>query len=647
MSQQNLFSNVANPNQKRITELEKIIKKAKVAYYIDSKPIMSDDDFDLLRDELKILDPNNRILALTGTDVKDKKGWASKKLSEPMGSLEKVNSMKEFNDWAEQHKGKKMVYNPKGDGGSIELTYLKGKLVSAITRGDGYEGFDILSNVLKMKNVKPTIKTTADVVILQGEILIYYTDFLALKKLVNDPEKYKNPRNTANGLAKSQSNSDYCKFLTILYWGASIRGNKVLPDDFEGVCKHYGVKSIGTYQIKHLQEYYDKLGKDPDKREEIMRKIYNFDIDGFVVKCNEPPQMRGNTPVNYIAVKFPAPAAVTKISEILLDKGKSGQITPVAKFDPPVNLMGATITKASIGSWSLMQQKGLFPGAIVKVIRANDVIPKIEEVVTPATVKFTLADAQKIMGDTNVVVRGAHLFTTTRDTQTVIYEIVNMFKILEIQNVAESTIEAIVNHFNIKHAYEIFDVDFDKMKTVAGFGDSKIDNLKLQIQAKSRVSFKIFMDCLNVNNMGTSRIVEIVNTFGLKNVNDLYKLKEQDFLKVNAFSDVLAKSVYDGLQAKKDFAYQLVNRLIIDDDIGKPVSNKLGGKKFCITGRTSMKRSDMEKLIEANGGKNSSIGSCDYLINNDSDSTSSKNKKAAEKGIPVISEKQFFKTFGL
>lgn len=657
MAQGNLFAS-SNPNQKRIDELSKQIHDHKKRYYIDNKPTISDNDFDLLVDELKLLDPTNRVLTLTGSDIKDKKNWAVRKLSSQMGSLQKVNSLKEFYDWAEKHKGKDMVYNPKGDGGSIELTYVKGELVYATTRGDGYEGSDITSNVLKMKNVKKTIKTTADLLLLKGEILIFTTDWIALRKLVNDPKKYNSPRNTANGIAGSQTHSDYCKFLTILYWGTAIRGKDVLPMEHEKVCKHYGVKSIGTYNIRHIEEYYNKLGADPSKREEIMRKIYGFDIDGFVVKCNEEPQMRGNTPVNQIAVKFPAEKAVTTISEIFLEKGKTGQITPVAIFNPSVNLMGANISKASTGSWSMMQAKGWFPGAVVEVIRANDVIPKIVGVRKPANKPFTLDDAKKIMNDTNLTINGAHLFSSTRDTQMVEFEILNIFKTLEFMNVAESTVEAIVKHFGLKHAYEIFDVDLDQMKKVAGFGDSKIDGLKQQIQDKKKVSFKIFVDCLNINSLGTSRIVEVVNTLHLNSCDDLYKVTEKDLLKVNAFSDVLAGNVYNGLQAKKDFAYQLYKRLTIDNSIGKPVSSKLDGIKLCITGKTSMKRSEMEKLIESHGGKNSSIGGCHYLINNDSDSSSSKNKKMADrvtKGeltpngepIAVINERDFFTKFGL
>jgi len=625
----------------RILELEKQILAAKEAYYIDDSPIITDDEYDALEAELRLLEPTNRVLALTGSDLKNKSIWPCKKLTEIMGSLEKINSIAEFKKWYLPFKGKRIIGNPKADGGSIQLTYLKGKLASAITRGNGYEGFDLLNNVLKMKNVKAQIETTADVVVLKGEMLITNKNFIALNEesKKNCDTVYVNARN-AIGISKNKDGK-YCEYLTILYYAASIRGKEVLPSDIKQVCKHYGLgnMSANTFTEQEVEKLYEDVTKNRD--------YYGFLIDGLVLKIDEPVKFKGNKPTNQIALKFPAAKGIGKIQEISYQKGKTGRITPVVNLEKPVFLAGANIQRASLGSWEIMKTLKVFPGAIIEISRANDVIPHVERVITPATKDVTIQDIQKILNDNTIYENGAHLYSKMKDDNTIVFDIIHMFSVLEFKNVAKATIKSIVDHFKLKESYEIFDVDLQKLLNVDGFGQSKIDNLQLQIKEKTKVDLKTFVDCLNISNLGTSRIVEIVNHFNCRNLNDIYKLNENDFLSVNSFAGTMANTAYTGLQNRKSYAYELAKRITIDTTVQKNLSNVLNGINFCITGKTAMKRSEFEKLIEKNGGKNTSINSANYLITNDTDSGSSKNKAAEAKGIPIISEKEFFTKFSI
>jgi DNA ligase (NAD+) len=625
----------------RILELEKEILAAKEAYYINDDPIITDDEFDSLEDELRLLDPNNRVLSLTGSDLKNKSAWACKPLTEVMGSLEKINSILEYKKWSAQHPGKQVVLNPKADGGSIQLTYLKGKLSSAITRGNGYEGFDLLNNVLKMKNVKAQIETTADVVVLKGEMLVTNKNFIELNKKskANGDREYVNARNCI-GVSRNKDGK-YCEYLTILYYAASIRGKEVLPSDIKSVCKAYGLGNMSAQKMDadDIIKLYDQITNQRD--------YYGFLIDGLVIKVDEPVKFKGNKPTNQIALKFPAEKGKGIVKEISYQKGKTGRITPVVNLEKPVVLAGASISRASIGSWEIMRNKKIFPGAVVVISRANDVIPHIDEVTAYSPKDVTIQDIRNILNDQTIYENGAHLYSKAIDDNTIVFDIIHMFEVMEFKNIAKATIKAIVDHFKIKEAYEIFDVDLQKLLKVDGFGQSKIDNLARQIKEKTKIDLKTFIDCLNISNLGTSRIVEIVNHFNSRNLNDIYKLTENDFLQVTAFGNTMANTAFEGLKKRKQYAYELAKRLTIDNAVQVNLSDILKDMNFCITGKTAMKRSEFEKLIEKNGGKNTSVGKANYLITNDTDSGSSKNKFAEANNIPIISEKQFFSQFAV
>jgi DNA ligase (NAD+) len=600
--------------------LEDKILEAKKHYY-EGNPIMSDDDYDLLENQLKLLDPSNRVLRMTGSDIKDKNSWPLTKLTEPMGSLNKVKSYQEFESWFQKYKHINAFFNPKGDGGSIQLTYQNGKLIQAVTRGNGYEGEDILSNVLKMKNVKANISDKR-LIVLKGELLILNDDFKKLNKI----KFYANPRNAAAGISKNK-NAENVEFVTILYYAMSIDGKNVVISKLQDEINKLGnLRHIGIHHISKLKEMYYKLIDERD--------YFGFDIDGLVIKTDEDPIMKGNCPVNYMALKFPAKSEVATIDTITFERSRTGRVVPVAKLKNPVYLSGAQVQNVSLGSWDLMHQKKFYPGSIVEVIRANDVIPFVKSLRDGSNaVKVTIDDVKKSINDNTLYVEGAHLKSKKRDNNSIVYDVKYILvDVLEYKNFSGSSILDIVEHFKLKEAYEFFDINPDELLNVDGWGQSKVDNLKLQMKDKNKVDIKMFIKCLSIENFGSSRIAKVCNTLNIKDFYDLYdvqtagrkitfKFTAADLMKANAIQETLAKSYVKEFIEKAEIAYQLSRRLTIETSGSQQnVSNILNNLNFCITGKTSVSRKILEKMITENGGNNTSINKANFLLTNDTDS---------------------------
>lgn len=618
--------------QEKIKKLSDQVLEFKKAYYND-EPIISDDEYDLIEDSLRILDPNNRVLKLTGIDIKERNNWPTQNLFVRMGSLNKVKSIAEFSKWFSEQNNSNYLFNPKGDGISIQLKYENGNLISATTRGNGFQGEDILENVLKMKNVNDKINNIAKKdIILKGEIVCCHEDFEKIKS-----QGYANPRNAASGIAKSNDGFN-CEHLTILYYGVHINNMEVKPSEVENFLNKMEVKSIGFYgfnDLNQLKQTYDEITND--------RNRFGFDIDGLVIKEDNDAIYHNNCPTNQIALKFPAQKGIAQIDSIKFQQGRTNRLTPVATFVNPIYLGGAQISKCSLGSWGLVLEKEIYPGSIVEVIRANDVIPYINHVVDSSQSKpISIYDIRKELNDDTVYLDGENLFIeANKSRETIINEIFHIFNILEIKNISKRSIESMVDFFNIKECYEIFDCNFDELVNLDGWGKSKIKTIKEQLtEKKSSVDLNQMVRMLNIANLGNSRTTEIINSLEVKTLEQFLNLTVWDLLKVPTIQDRLSETIWEGLNNRKEIGLELNKRLTIENK-SKVVGDSLKGICFSITGKTSKPRKEMEKFIESLGGKNTSINKATYLITNDSSSNSSKNKNAEKLGVKIISEKEF------
>lgn len=353
-----------------LNPLREKIKSAREAYY-NLDPIISDQEYDALIDELKSLNPQDEEVTKVGAAVSKHSVWEKVEHTIPMGSLDKVNSKDEFMKWVEETKAKKFLITYKIDGSSMELVYKQGKLVRCVTRGDGKIGEDVTRNVIQIPTVLKEISETGDTTI-RGEVVMYKDVFNA-----KYAHKYANPRNTAAGRVRDKKDGGKdCENLTFLAY-TIISENKIPTEEGQFiVLRELGFETPmyscgGSFE---MDEYYRGTKR--------FREDLPYEIDGMVVRVDDVAAQEelgelNMRPKGQVAWKFDPSMAQTKVINIRWSIGTSGRITPVAEVEP-VGIGGVTITSISLHNLAIFKDLALFKGCRVLIARRGDVIPYIE-----------------------------------------------------------------------------------------------------------------------------------------------------------------------------------------------------------------------------------------------------------------------------
>lgn len=377
-------------NQAHIDQLAARIKQASDAYYNGLPPLMSDAAWDALADELRKLDPTNPVLLSIGAPVPTSGplvggGWPKVSHVIPMGSLNKAQVEADMNAW---HKGcqtnNHLVIMDKLDGGSISLVYAKRRLVQAVTRGDGIIGEDITRNALLMKGAVKMLPATIpdghggqtptpDNVYVRGEVIIQDDDF----KTYFPGES--NPRNSANGTMKRQSDNAKCAHLTVICYNFMPRGVGLHTKSAElAILTNLGFLTPKWSLVPSIKDVFDVYTKYVN----TIRKTIGYWIDGLVIEVDalDTREALGDLngrPKGSIAFKFPHEEKTSILRDVIWQVGNSGRITPVAIFDEVI-LGGAKVSKASLAGVRQVEHMKLFPGCKVLISKRNDIIPRVE-----------------------------------------------------------------------------------------------------------------------------------------------------------------------------------------------------------------------------------------------------------------------------
>jgi DNA ligase (NAD+) len=636
--------------------LEKL-SVADAAYYGDGSSKISDSEYDRLKDLLRKLDPDNDYLKKVASEALSEtledSNWEKQKHDFPLGSLNKVNTYPEYERWDnKEHK----VVEEKLDGMSIALTYLKGTLVSAVTRGTGEVGENITRNVQKMKGVPQFIKHDS-LLVIRGEIVLKKSVFNSL------PEELKgrNCRNMATGSAKELSGSK-CHFLNVIVYSILNSSDQSELNDLLKL-KELGFDVVPYQVTRSSSEVYSIYESyHNDKREKL-----DYDIDGLVIKPLTKKKDTWAYPAFQVAWKFPNQRGKAKLLDVIWQV--SGErINPVAILSP-TEVAGVTISKASLHNVSYIDSLNLCIGDTVEITRRNDVIPQVERV-------LEAHGGAKVVASSSCPICGGNVSYATNINDDEMAWLVcnnpecpeknkkNIIKWLEVnetKGVAEKTIDLLFENKIatslpefIKLAEPSKEVT-KKILSIEGMGDSKLETLQEQIKSTLNIDLNKFLGGLNLDGFGCrmwTKLLEYMqietDSISLKHVIDFIEVPSDRGLgHVPGFAETSIKELKESIRNKKEYILELA-ALVTIRNYEKPTlfSNKLQGMSFCFTGElNSMNRKQAQDNVLKYGGdcKSSVTKGLTYLVTNDPHSGSSKNQKAQKLGSKIISEDEFLK----
>lgn len=629
----------------RINELVSLIKRYQTSYY-NGEGEISDAEFDALWDELKNLDPENEILKKIGTDSGN---FAKLRHVMPMGSQEKAANPEQFLGWASKHVYDEYFVEFKLDGASLELQYEHGKLVHAVTRGDGTIGDDITVNAKKMNGVAAALFDLA------GNLIDYSGGIRGEVIMTHDVHKEKfsdkaNCRNAANGLMK-RKDGEGCEYLKLIVYDAfSPSGNQPFSDEESKInwLKSCGFNTVPLKICKSPQEVIEYRSHVMDIRNQL-----EYDIDGLVIKerqINFQDASRAR-PDRQIAFKFSLEEAVT-ILRCVDWSVNGGTYTPVAVFDE-VELNGTKVQRASLANPDTMKALGVKIGCKVVVVKRGEIIPKIESVIH----EDALCESPVVFPDkceccgSKLIDNGSRLYCPNKKcSKRILHQLLKWVQVADIRDLGETLVTQLFEKGKVQSISDLYKLSAEDLtpfflneESLAAEKKSLgAEKVAASIQNHRRMSLAVFIAGFDIEGIGETTVEKLVAA-GFNTLNALLNMTVEQASAVYGFAEILAKTAVDGLNENAlEMRYLAENFVeIVQDSAGKLV-----GKSFCFTGELhSMKRNDAEALVKANGGtcKSSVTKDLSYLVTNDVSSGSSKNQKAVKFGIPVINEEQFFK----
>jgi DNA ligase (NAD+) len=620
----------------RIKELEDKIFKGRNDYYNDLPTTVSDKTYDAWVDELRTLSPFSKAITAIGAPVASSE-WKKARHQIPMGSLDKVNTPTEMSKWVDEtlevvDPDGKLLITEKLDGISIEVIYEDGELVQAITRGDGETGEDITVNVIKMGGVKSQLSDSFTGS-LRGEIIMYKS----IHKQ-HFPEKA-NPRNAASGVSKRLDGIGVDR-LNILFY-------QVLGDiDFGSEQLQFvwlinqGLATPNWWVV----ESSEQINKRWREYQDTNRDQLDYDIDGLVVRIDNIEKQislgeKDLRPKGARAFKFDNETRESILRDITWQVGNSGRLTPVATVDP-VQLVGATVTRASLYNMSYIEDLGLDIGATVLVSRANDVIPRIEEVVKgTGTVAKPPTYCPECNGGTQFDGENLVCINTSACPAQIKGRIKNWIKELNLLEWGDTLVEKLVDSGKVSNIADLYLLKVDDISNLDRLGEKTAKKVLDILWVNNEVPLEVFLGALSIPMIGQSTIKAIMSA-GCDDLTKFGQLGADQFEQVPGVGPTKAKSLADGLVANQQLILSILDNGV---KIKVRAVGTLTGKSVCFTGSMKNKRPVLEKMAaEAGADVKGSVGKgLTYLVIADPNSTSSKAAAARKFGTTLISEEAF------
>lgn len=642
--------------QIRMEDLYDLLEKYNYHYYTLNENLIPDYEYDELLKELEQLEEKypqytreNSLTKRVG-DIKIDK-FEKVEHKTPMLSLSNVFSYEDLIDF--DNKVKKEVGNDysyvcelKIDGLAISITYQGGQLLQAITRGNGEVGENVTHNVQTIKSLPKEIKADVEV---RGEIFISKNDFLTIQK--KEEQSYANPRNLAAGTIRQLDNKvAKNRNLSIFIYGLSNYeqlGHKTYYESMQ-YLKELGFQTNEKLKkCNNIEEVYEYVKKMTQSRESLA-----YEIDGIVIKVNEyKNQMELGTTSKYpkwaTAYKFKSDFATTKLLDIIYTVGRTGKVVPNAVLEP-VFLMGSQISRATLHNEDYINEKNIKIGDIVKIIKAGDIIPRVEEVVEARGDSKPFVYPKECPECSELIVKKDKDYLCLnemcpgKNIEKIIYFISPSG--FDIKGIGDKLIEKLFDKGIVLEYIDLFDLNYEKLYQIDGYKEKSINNVLNAIENSKTIELANFISALGIKNLGLETAKEIAKNY--KTIEELLFLSEEEFEGIEGIGSKIAHQAsefftnhnnQEKIEYLKSKGVNIINTYYL-----KQASNKdtpLTNKKVVITGKfNKFSRNDLKKIIEDLGGKvtGSVSKSTDILFCGED--AGSKKTKAQELGVEIVLE---------
>lgn len=623
----------------RIEQLEHEIKKHKILYY-SGQPEISDFEFDKLEDELKKISPNNPVLNLVG--VEDSSLDSNKvKHDKKMLSLEKTYDVADLIRWIGNED---VVAINKIDGVSCSLIYEDGNLVLAKTRGDGQFGENITNKAKWMKCIPPTISLKERVEV-RGEL---YCDEKSFFELSNEMislglEKPNSQRNIVAGLVGRKENLILNQFITFMAFD-------IIGPKFELESQKYS--QLKSLTFAHPEYEHPKNRKEVeiilDNAKEFMSSG-EYQIDGIVfiynkVSLQEELGETAHHPKCKMAFKFQGETKSTKLKSITWQVSRNGILTPVGEVET-VEISGANVSRVTLHNYGVVKQANLKAGDTIEIIRSGEVIPKFISVISESENKFEIPHHCPSCGG-EVKIEDIRLICDNQSCPAQIKEVIlNYIQKIGIEDLSSKRLDEILNKNLIKGIDDLYGLTITDFLSLDKVKETLAKKFYDSINKSRNVDLITFLSALGLNGGAVNKCEKIVAA-GFNTIEKVLAMKVEELTLVDGFAEKSATEIISSLKSKKDLIKSLIEKgvVISSVEVADYSSGPLNGMKICITGALSEKRTVVEEKIKKLGG--TCVGSVskatNILLTNETDSGSSKYKKAIELGIKIISEQELF-----
>ncbi|MCB7341230.1 MULTISPECIES: NAD-dependent DNA ligase LigA [Blautia] len=641
----------------QMKELVKKLNEAAKAYYQEDREIMSNREYDALYDQLEQMEAETGIVLADSPTVNvgyEAVDALPKETHEsPMLSLDKTKERETLRAFIGTNP---TLLSWKMDGLTIVLTYENGELQKAVTRGNGIVGEVITNNARTFKNIPLKIAYQGRLV-LRGEAIITYSDFERINETIEDVDaKYKNPRNLCSGSVRQLNNQITAERNVRFYAFALVSAQDVDMHNSRAYQMEW-LKSQGFEVVEYRMVTGESLDEAMDYFSHAIENN-DFPSDGLVALYDDIAygDSLGSTakfPRNAFAFKWADEIRETTLREIEWSPSRTGLINPIAVFDP-VELEGTTVSRASVHNVSIVKELQLGIGDTIQVYKANMIIPQIAENLTRSS-NLEIPHICPVCGEEARVIQENEVESLYCMNPDCVAKKIKAFTLfvsrdaMNIDGLSEATLEKFIAKGFIHDFGDVFEIakHREEIVTMEGFGEKSYDNLIVSIDKAKETTLAKVIYSLGISNIGLSNARVICRHFD----DDLDKIRtaeEEEISAIDGIGPVIAKSLtkyFKDPENNRKLDHLLGYLHINKEEVSE--NQTLAGMNFVITGSLEhfSNRGEAKKLIESLGGKvtGTVTGKTNYLINNDTTSNSSKNKKARELGIPILSEEDFIK----